>query len=285
MVGNKKVSVFDVVVWIITGFLSILFVLPLLYIVSNAISNPQAVFNGEVGLLPKGITFQNFIEVFKDELLVTGLKNTIWYTITGTIIQVVLQFSVAYPLSRKDLRGKTFVNIFFVIPMFVSGGMIPTYMVIKAIGMLNTPWAIVIPGCLGLYNIIIIRTYLQTSIPYDLTEASMVDGCGVLRNFITIILPLCKPILCVMILYGIVGYWNTYFNSLIYTARDYLWPLQRVLQKLIISGSSSIDYASLVKAEGIKYAVILVSSIPLLALYPFFQKYFEKGIMIGGVKG
>ena len=113
----------------------------------------------------------------------------------------------------------------------------------------------------------------------------MVDGCGVLRNFITIILPLCKPILCVMILYGIVGYWNTYFNSLMYTARDYLWPLQRVLQKLIIQGSSSIDYETLVKSEGIKYAVILVSSLPLLALYPFFQKYFEKGIMIGGVKG
>ncbi len=285
MVGSKKVSVFDIVVWIITGFLSVLFVLPLLYIVSNAISDPNAVFYGEVGLIPKGVTFQNFVEVFKDELLVTGLKNTVWYTLVGTVIQVVLQFSVAYPLSRKDLKGKTFVNIFFVIPMFVSGGMIPTYMIVKAVGMLNTPWAIVIPGCLGLYNIIIIRTYLQTSIPYDLTEASMVDGCGVLRNFITIILPLCKPILCVMILYGIVGYWNTYFNSLMYTSRDYLWPLQRVLQKLIIEGNQGIDFEAQIKAEGIKYAVILVSSIPLLALYPFFQKYFEKGIMIGGVKG
>ncbi len=287
--GKRKYGAFDITVWILSGLITLFFLFPLLFILANAFSDPLAVYSGKVSFWPIGFTFDSIISVFQNEELVRGFLNTLWYTAVGTVLQVVLQFSVAYPLSRKDLKGKTFVNIFFALPMFVSGGMIPTYLVVKWVGFLNTPWAIIIPGVLGLYNIIIIRTYLTSSIPYDLTEASMVDGANVIQCLFKVILPLCKPIICVMLLYGIVGYWNSYFNSLIYTSNDALWPLQRVLQRILIASSQSSgslgEAESLMQSEGMKYAIILVSSAPLLILYPFFQKYFEKGMMIGSIKG
>ena len=284
-----KITSFDIAVWGISAIMLLFFAFPLLFIVANAFSDPIAVYSGQVNFIPIGFTLENIFEVFREEKLMQGLFNTIWYTVVGTILQVVLQFSVAYPLSRKDFKGKTFVNIFFALPMFISGGMIPTYLVVKFCGFLNTPWAIIIPGCLGLYNIIIIRTYLTSSIPYDLTEAAMIDGCGVIGCLFKVILPLCKPIICVMLLYGIVGYWNSYFNSLIYTTKEELWPLQRVLQRMLMVNSSSSgslgEAESLMKSESLKYAIILVASAPLLILYPFFQKYFETGMMIGSIKG
>ena len=287
MVGEKKIRGFDIVVYGISGIMIIIFALPLLYVLANAFSDPMMVYTGKVGIFPKGFTLDNILEVFRSDELMRGLRNTIVYTFLGTIIQLVLQFSLAYPLSRQDFKGKTFVNLFIALPMFISGGMIPTYLVVKELNMLNTMWAIIIPGCVGLYNVIIIRTYLSTSIPYELTEAATVDGCNVMQCLMLIILPLCKPIICVMALYAIVGYWNSYFNSLIYTTNDKLWPLQRVLQRLLIanSGNSVGAVENMMKAEGMKYAIILVSSVPLLVLYPFFQKYFEKGVMIGSIKG
>ena len=290
MIKSKyKITSFDIAVWGISAIMLLFFAFPLLFIVANAFSDPIAVYSGQVNFIPIGFTLENIFEVFREEKLMQGLFNTIWYTVVGTILQVVLQFSVAYPLSRKDFKGKTFVNIFFALPMFISGGMIPTYLVVKFCGFLNTPWAIIIPGCLGLYNIIIIRTYLTSSIPYDLTEAAMIDGCGVIGCLFKVILPLCKPIICVMLLYGIVGYWNSYFNSLIYTTKEELWPLQRVLQRMLMVNSSSSgslgEAESLMKSESLKYAIILVASAPLLILYPFFQKYFETGMMIGSIKG
>lgn len=290
MIKSKyKITSFDIAVWGISAIMLLFFAFPLLFIVANAFSDPIAVYSGQVNFIPIGFTLENIFEVFREEKLMQGLFNTIWYTVVGTILQVVLQFSVAYPLSRKDFKGKTFVNIFFALPMFISGGMIPTYLVVKFCGFLNTPWAIIIPGCLGLYNIIITRTYLTSSIPYDLTEAAMIDGCGVIGCLFKVILPLCKPIICVMLLYGIVGYWNSYFNSLIYTTKEELWPLQRVLQRMLMVNSSSSgslgEAESLMKSESLKYAIILVASAPLLILYPFFQKYFETGMMIGSIKG
>ena len=207
----------------------VIFILPLLYVLANALSDPMMVYSGKVGILPKGFTLNNIAEVFRNKDLVRGFLNTIAYTVIGTAMQLVLQFSLAYPLSRRDFKGKTFVNIVIALPMFISGGMIPTYLVIKELNMLNTMWAIIVPGCVGLYNVVIIRTYMSTSIPYELTEAAIIDGCGVYRCLTKIMLPLCKPIICVMALYGIVGYWNSYFNSLIYTTKSTLWPLQRIL--------------------------------------------------------
>lgn len=284
---QEKKGIYDVVVYGIAGLMTLIFLLPLLYIVANAFSDPTFVYSGKVGILPKGFTLDNIIEVFHTQKLARGLKNTVLYTLIGTVIQVTLQFGLAYPLTRKDFKGKTFVNLFIAFPMFVSGGMIPTYLVVKGVGLLNTIWAIILPGCIGLYNVIIIRTYLSSSIPYELTEAATMDGCNVLQCLIRVILPLSKPILCIMALYGIVGYWNSYFNSLLYTTNETLWPLQRVLQQMLITdaGSTGGSLEYMIKMEGVKYAVILVASLPLLVLYPFFQKYFEKGVMIGGIKG
>ncbi len=284
---QKKFTSYDAVVYVLAGSMTILFLMPLLYIIANAFSDPELVYSGKVGIIPKGFTFENILEVFRTKKLVLGLKNTLIYTVLGTAIQLVLQFCLAYPLTRHDFKGKTFVNLFIAFPMFVSGGMIPTYMVVKELNMLNTMWAIIIPGCIGLYNVIIIRTYISSSVPYELTEAATVDGCNVLQCFAKIILPLSKPIVCIMTLYGIVGYWNSYFNSLLYTTDEKLWPMQRVLQRMLIAdaGSTVGTLESMIKTEGLKYAVILVSSLPLLVLYPFFQKYFEKGVMIGGIKG
>lgn len=284
---RKKVEAYDVVVYGIAGIMTLLFLLPLLYIVANALSDPTLVYSGKVGLIPKGFTFENVIEVFREEKLVTGFKNTVIYTGLGTIIQLILQFCLAYPLTRHDFKGKTFVNMFIAIPMFVSGGMIPSYLIVKELHLLNTMWAIILPGCVGLYNVIIIRTYIASSIPYELTEAATMDGCNVLQCFVKIVLPLGKPIICIMALYGIVGYWNSYFNSLLYTTDEKLWPLQRVLQRMLITdaGSSGGTLENMIRTEGLKYAVIVVASLPLLIIYPFIQKYFEKGVMIGGIKG
>ena len=192
----------------------------------------------------------------------------------------------AYPLSRRDFKGRKFINIFLVLTMFVSGGMIPTFLLISQLRMINTIWAIIIPGCVSVFNIIVIRTYIETSIPYELQEAARIDGCGDFGIFLRVILPLSRPIILVMILYAVVGYWNNYFNALLYIQDSSLYPLQRVLQDMLVNNSSSIggdiDIAS---SEQLKYVTIVVSSIPLLVVYPFFQKYFEKGVVMGGVKG
>lgn len=286
--GRKRVTgVYDVIVYGVSGIMTFLFLLPLLYIIANAFSDPLLVYSGKVGIIPNGFTFENILEVFRTEKLVSGFMNTVLYTCLGTVIQVVLQFGLAYPLTRHDFKGKAFVNLFIAFPMFVSGGMIPTYLIVKELQLLNTIWAIILPGCVGLYNVIIIRTYITSSVPYELTEAATVDGCNVLQCFTRIVLPLSKPIICIMALYGIVGYWNNYFNSLLYTTNEKLWPLQRVLQRMLIAdaGSSGGSFENMIRTEGLKYAVILVASLPLLILYPFFQKYFEKGMMIGGIKG
>lgn len=285
MIGEKKFSFYDAIVYGIAVIMTILFLLPLLYILANALSNPELVYSGKVGIWPKEFTLDNILEVFRTEKLVTGIKNTLLYTGVGTLIQLIVQVCLAYPLTRRDFKGKTFVNLFIAFPMFVSGGMIPTYLVIKELHMLNTIWAIIIPGCIGLYNVIIIRTYISSSVPYELTEAGMIDGCNVLQCFTRIVLPLSKPIICIMTLYGIVGYWNSYFNSLLYTTDEKLWPLQRVLQRMLMADTTVGTLETMIRSEALKYAVIVVASLPLLALYPFFTKYFEKGVMIGGIKG
>ncbi len=301
MVENKgKDKVFNWIIYVVMGLYAFITLLPLLFVLANAFSGPVAVTGGLVTLLPKtdngkiGISLDVFKIVFKDDAIMTGYLNTIIYTVIGTIIQLVLQFTAAYPLSRRDLKGKAFVNFYMVITMFISGGIIPTYFVVKDLGMLDTIWANIIPGCVGVYNIIIIRTYIQSSISWEYQEAAMIDGCDPIRSFLFIVLPLCKPIIAVMILYSIVGYWNAYFNSLMYVMDDKLWPLQRVLQRILIASDvSNVGQGSGTMGQeqqgniamALKYVVIIVSTLPILLIYPFFQKFFEKGLMVGGLKG
>ena len=285
----RKIStdkIFDWIINILMGAIAIMFLLPLVHVVVCSFSSVNQVIAGNVGLFPVDFTIDGYKEVFADEKLWRGFGNSLFYTFVGTIIQVTLQMFCAYPLSRRDFKGRKIINLFLILTMFISGGMIPTYLLISKLRMLNTIWALIIPGCVSVFNIIVIRTYMETSIPFELQEAARIDGCGDFGIFCRVILPLSRPIIFVMVLYAIVGYWNNYFNSLLYIQDSSLFPLQRVLQDMLVSNNSSIGGGTEVgKQEQLKYVTIVVSSLPLLIIYPFFQKYFEKGVVMGGVKG
>ena len=285
----RKIStdkIFDWIINILMGAIAIMFLLPLVHVVVCSFSSVNQVIAGNVGLFPVDFTIDGYKEVFADEKLWRGFGNSLFYTFVGTIIQVTLQMLCAYPLSRRDFKGRKVINLFLILTMFISGGMIPTYLLISKLRMLNTIWALIIPGCVSVFNIIVIRTYMETSIPFELQEAARIDGCGDFGIFCRVILPLSRPIIFVMVLYAIVGYWNNYFNSLLYIQDSSLFPLQRVLHDMLVSNNSSIGGGTEVgKQEQLKYVTIVVSSLPLLIIYPFFQKYFEKGVVMGGVKG
>ena len=283
---TKGDKVFDTIIIIIVSVIAILFLFPLLNVLASSFSSADAIVAGKVGIFPQQFTLNGYKQILQNQSIWKGFWNSIKYTFLGTIIQVTCQMLCAYPLSRKDFKGRKFLNLFFVLTMFISGGMIPTYLLITQLHLYNTMWAIILPGCISVFNIIVIRTYMESSIPKELQEAAMIDGCGDVRIFTRIVLPLCRPIIAVMILYAVVGYWNSYFNALMYVQDINLMPLQNVLNSILVSNESSLGSGTDVNlSEQLKYVTIVVSSLPLLVVYPFFQKYFEKGVTIGGVKG
>lgn len=289
--NNDKV--FIAVNTFLLTLLSVIVIYPLLFILSSSLSNPLEVIKGNVWLFPKDITFDAYKMVFRDPNIMIGYRNTILYTLLGTAINLTLTICAAYPLSRRDFAGRNLITGLLVFTMFFSGGLIPTYLVVKSLGMVNTIWAMVIPNAVSIYNIIIMRTFLQSSIPGELQEAAFVDGCSNIGVLIRIILPLSKPILAVMVLFYGVGHWNAFFNALIYLSDRAQFPLQLVLREILIQNQMSeqimADVDTLASkqmmVEGIKYAVIIVASLPVLVLYPFLQKYFVKGLLIGALKG
>ena len=283
---TKGDKVFDTIIIIIVSIIAILFLFPLLNVLASSFSSADAIVAGKVGIFPQQFTLSGYKQILQNQSIWKGFWNSIKYTFIGTIIQVTCQMLCAYPLSRKDFKGRKFLNLFLVLTMFISGGMIPTYLLITQLHLYNTMWAIILPGCISVFNIIVIRTYMESSIPKELQEAAMIDGCGDVRIFTRIVLPLCRPIITVMILYAVVGYWNSYFNALMYVQDINLMPLQNVLNSILVSNESSLGSGADVNlSEQLKYVTIVVSSLPLLVIYPFFQKYFEKGVTIGGVKG
>lgn len=283
---TKGDKVSDTIIIIIVSVIAILFLFPLLNVLASSFSSADAIVAGKVGIFPQQFTLNGYKQILQNQSIWKGFWNSIKYTFIGTIIQVTCQMLCAYPLSRKDFKGRKFLNLFLVLTMFISGGMIPTYLLITQLHLYNTMWAIILPGCISVFNIIVIRTYMESSIPKELQEAAMIDGCGDVRIFTRIVLPLCRPIIAVMILYAVVGYWNSYFNALMYVQDINLMPLQNVLNSILVSNESSLGSGTDVNlSEQLKYVTIVVSSLPLLVVYPFFQKYFEKGVTIGGVKG
>lgn len=283
---TKGDKVFDTIIIIIVSVIAILFLFPLLNVLASSFSSADAIVAGKVGIFPQQFTLNGYKQILQNQSIWKGFWNSIKYTFIGTIIQVTCQMLCAYPLSRKDFKGRKFLNLFLALTMFISGGMIPTYLLITQLHLYNTMWAIILPGCISVFNIIVIRTYMESSIPKELQEAAMIDGCGDVRIFTRIVLPLCRPIIAVMILYAVVGYWNSYFNALMYVQDINLMPLQNVLNSILVSNESSLGSGTDVNlSEQLKYVTIVVSSLPLLVVYPFFQKYFEKGVTIGGVKG
>ncbi|AYB46506.1 carbohydrate ABC transporter permease [Paenibacillus lautus] len=282
---------FDLMIYAIAAVIIVIVLYPLLFIVSASFSDPARVLNGEVWLLPKGVTLDAYENILHNDKIWTGYRNTILYTTVGTAINIIMTILAAYPLSRPDLPGRNGIMVLITLTMFFNGGLIPTYLLVKDLGMVDTMWALIIPGAIATYNLIVMRTYFQSSIPWELQEAAHIDGCSNWRLLFSIILPLSKPILAVMVLFYAVGHWNSFFNALIYIRNEDLHPLQLVLREiLLISQSDAVDGSvglekSILLAESIKYAVIIVSSLPVLLMYPLVQRHFVKGVMIGSIKG
>lgn len=266
---------------------------PIIYIFSASISSASDVINGNVFLWPVHPTLEGYVAVFKDKRILTGYGNTIIYTIGGTIISLILTTLYAYPLSRKDLPGRKFFTFLITFTMIFSGGMLPTYLMIKQIGIIDSRWAILLASAINAFNIIIMRTYFQTNIPDELLEAASLDGCSDFRFLLQIVLPLSKAITAVMVLYYGVGQWNSFFNAFLYLTKQELFPLQIILRDILISNQnaamSTLDpelaAAKQGLAELLRYSLIIVASVPVWIAYPFVQKYFVKGIMVGSVKG
>jgi len=292
-----KLSAFDrVYIGICYAFLILALVIilyPLIYVLSASFSTPSYVASGSIYLFPKGFTLMAYREVFKDTRILTGYRNSIIYTVLGVFVSITLTMIGAYVLSRKQLPGRNIIMGLFVFTMYFSGGLIPTYLLIKNLKMTDSLWVMIIPFAISTYNLIIARTFIQNTIPDSLTEAATIDGCSNIGILTRIVLPLSKAIIAVLIIYYGVAQWNGYFTALIYLSGAEKQPLQIILRDILIKNdmsqmvgsaeSTSSEYIMLI--EVLKYAVAIVASVPMLILYPFAQKYFTKGVMIGAIKG
>ena len=297
---NKKGSwsdkIFDKVNLVLMLMMLVIFVWPLWFVFIASFSDPIAVNSGQVLLWPKGIMMDGYKMTMEHKELWIGYKNTILYTVVGTLLNLTLSVCFAYPLSKKDFKLKKFFLLMFVFTMYFSGGMIPTYLTVKNVGLLNTGWAMIIPGAISVYNSLIIRSYFVNSIPLELEEAAFLDGANSAQYLWKVVLPLSKPVLAVVGLYYAVSHWNDYYNALLYLYNDALYPLQTVLRTLLMTSSSLVDATeSAAGAEAIeaafntylsmRYCVIILAAVPMLCVYPFIQKFFVKGVMVGSVKG
>ncbi|MDR2103337.1 MAG: carbohydrate ABC transporter permease [Treponema sp.] len=292
-----KTSPEDLLLYSITNaalvILLVIIVYPLIYMVSSSFSSGRAVSSGRVFLLPVEPTLDGYRTVFSYKSVMLGYRNTILYTVVGTSVNVMMTLIAAFPLSRKNFQGRKFYMTLFIITMFFSGGLIPSYILITQLKLINSIWAIILPGAISTYNMIITRTFFASTIPQELVEASQIDGCDDFRFFFTILLPLSKAVVAVIGLYYGVSHWNAWFSAMLYLRDPVLQPLQLVLRSILIAVSidvSQIQDPELLErmvymADLMKYALIIVATVPIAALYPFVQRYFIKGVMIGSVKG
>lgn len=284
---------FTIMNYLVLTLIMIIVLYPLVYVVSASFSSSSAVLSGRVWLWPVEPTLDGYRAVFKNGMVVRGFMNTLFYTVAGTGINLLFTVLAAYPLSRKDFRGRNVFMLLFVFTMMFNGGLIPTYLLVKNLGMIDTVWSMLIPAALSVWNVIIMRTYFQTTIPGELLEASQLDGCTDFRFLLRIVLPLSGPILAVIALFYAVGHWNQYFNAMIFLKRADLYPLQLILRDILVQNEINIDMLGDAKTaaarqglrELLKYSLIVVTSVPLLVVYPFVQRFFVKGVMIGSIKG
>lgn len=289
---SRADRLFDFFLYLIAAVIILLVLYPMYFILIASISNPSEVSAGNILFLPKGINFKGYKKLAEYSQLWVGYKNTILYTLLGTAVSLVLNIPAAFALSRRELYGRKIFTIVYLIPMFFTGGLIPTYLIVKDFGLLDNFWVMVLPFSVITYYIIVARTFFNNSIPGDLWEAAQLDGCGNLGFFFRIVLPLSKAVIAVIALWTAVGQWNSYFNALIYLRSPELQPLQLVLRNILISnqtigsmatGAAAVEARQM--ADLIKYAIIVVSSVPIMCLYPFVQKYFNQGVMLGSLKG
>ena len=293
----EKKTAFDYFIYVFYVFILIVIIYPLYFIIIASISEPSLINMGEVWIIPRKITLAGYKEIFTFGTLWNGYKNSLIYTLLGTSINLVITLTGGYVLSRKDLPGKSFLMVVLIVPMYFSGGLVPTYLLVNSLGIMDTIWAMVLPTAMDVLYVIVARTFFQTTIPDELLESAALDGCTDFRFFVSIVLPLSKAIIAVLAIYYAVGHWNSYFQALIYLRDKTLAPLQIVLREILIVNSTNNETFQLnlltntdemdrqALAQLIKYGTIVVSSAPLLIVYPFFQKYFLQGVMLGAIKG
>jgi multiple sugar transport system permease protein/putative aldouronate transport system permease protein len=285
--------IFNIINYTILSFFFIIVLYPLVYIISASFSSTDAVISGKVWLWPVDPGLKGYEAVFENKAIWTGFANSLFYTVLGTVINVILTIIAAYPLSRKDFIGRNAIMFIFVFTIMFSGGLIPSYLLVKDLGLLDSRWAMILPSAISVFNVIIARTYFQTNIPNEMLEAAQVDGCSDFNFLRQIVLPLSGPIVAVISLFYAVSHWNSYFSALLYLKDRDLYPLQLVLRSILIQNqidpSMVMNEEDLVARQGLadllKYSLIVVASVPVLIIYPFVQRHFVKGVMIGSVKG
>jgi putative aldouronate transport system permease protein len=284
--------IFDGVNYTLISVFFLLVLYPMYFILIASISNPDLVNTGQITFLPRGLTLEGYARTLRFGSVWSGYRNTIIYTVVGTCINVSLTMTAGYALSRKELAGRSVIMRLIVFTMLFSGGLIPTYLIVKGLGMTNTIWAMVIPNAVSAWNLIIARTYLQQSIPQELLEASLVDGCSYARFFWEVVVPLSGAIIAVLALLYSVAHWNSFFTGLIYLQDYSKYPLQLILRDILIGmqAAGASDDAKTIQemqriADLMRYALIIVASFPVMILYPFLQRYFVKGVMVGAIKG
>ncbi|MFB9278064.1 carbohydrate ABC transporter permease [Cohnella cellulosilytica] len=294
---SKEDVLFDTINFTVLTLILLIVAYPLYWVIISSISNPGAVSSGQVLWRPIGFTLRGYAEVFADTAVMRGFWNAIVYTVCGVLVNLFVTLPTAYALSRNNFSGRKPIMIFYMITMFFGGGLIPTYLVVKNLHMINTIWALILPGSLSVFNMIVARTFFKTNISQELYEAAEIDGCTQGRFFFEIALPLSKAIVAILVLYYGVGHWNAYFSALIYISDKNMYPLQLVLRNILITNQAALAQAATSEAARaalrekqelialMKYSLIIISSIPVLAMYPFIQKHFVKGVMIGSVKG
>jgi len=285
---------FRIFMFAICGLIFLAIAYPLYFIIIASFSDSTLVSTGKVLLFPKNTSLFGYKEIFQDSRIWIGYRNTVFYTLFGTLVNMLFTLPAAYALSRREFRARRVIMFLFIITMFFNGGLIPTYLLMKGLHMTNTIWVFILPFCVNIFYLIITRTFFETALPPELYEAAVIDGCSHFTYFFKIALPLSKALLSVIGLYYLVGHWNDFFTALIYIRDNRLQPLQIILRDILLSnqvfasgagtGGNAGGYAQRY-ADQIKYGVIIVSTLPILVLYPFLQKYFDKGVMIGSIKG
>lgn len=283
---------FYAVCYLITALFMLAVLYPLVYILSASFSSAEAITSGRMWFYPVDFSLVGYKYILKYDAIWLGYRNTLFYTFAGTLINVAMTMTCAYGLSRRGMRGRRFFTMLFTFTMIFSGGMIPNYLLMKDLRLLNTVWCMLLPGAISAYNLIVAKTFIENSIPGDLLEAARIDGCSDVRFFFSIVLPLSKAILAVLLLMYAAAHWNAYFNAFLYLTDKKLYPLQIFLRQILVQSNMSADMldpeamAQMQTLQQIlKYAVIVVSTAPMLCLYPFVQKYFRQGVMIGSIKG
>ena len=281
----------DIVLVILTAVIMLIIAYPVYYIIIASVSDPYEVYAGKTFLLPSKFTLEGYAAVFKNSDLLSGFLNSVKYTVIGTLYSVIVVYLTAYPLSKRNLPGRSAISIFFIITMYFGGGLIPTYLVVRDTGLLNNMWALFLPGGVAMGNVIIVRNFFENNIPKDMFEAAEIDGADALTTFVRVVVPLSRSIMAVIVVFSMVAFWNDWFTALIYLQKDQ-YPFPLVLRGILItteamsSMTSGMSYAESNRiSELVKFASMIVAAAPMLIAYPFVQKYFEQGFMTGAVKG